>query len=157
VVHQGGLVTDQMANYGTYFGTVYEPVYLAGIAAGAASPSGRLGYVVAFPIPQTLANINAFHLGARLSNPSARTTVVFTADWCNPAKQAQAADSLIGQGVDVLTQHQDCTKTIVEKAEAAGKLSVGYHADASSLAPTGWITGSEWNWGPLYTDIVRTA
>lgn len=157
VVHQGGLVTDEMANYGTYFGTVYEPVYLAGIAAGAASPTGRLGYVVAFPIPQTLANINAFHLGARVSNPSARTTVVFTADWCNPAKQAQAADSLIGQGIDVLTQHQDCTKTIVEKAEAAGKFSVGYHADASSLAPNGWITGSEWNWGPLYTDIVRTS
>ena len=34
--------------------------------------------------------------------------------------------------------------------------SVGYHADASELAPKGWITGSEWNWGPLYTDIVET-
>jgi hypothetical protein len=24
------------------------------------------------------------------------------------------------------------------------------------LAPKGWLTGSEWNWGPLYTDIVKT-
>jgi basic membrane protein A len=157
VVHQGGLIKNKMANYGTYFGTVYEPVYLAGIAAGAASKTGRLGYVVAFPIPQTLANVNAFQQGARVTNPSARTTVVFTANWCDPAKQATAADSLIGQGVDVLTQHQDCTKTIVEKAEAAGKLSVGYHADTSGVAPKGWITGSEWNWGPLFTDIIRTA
>jgi basic membrane protein A len=157
VVHQGGLIKNKMANYGTYFGTVYEPVYLAGIAAGAASKTGKLGYVVAFPIPQTLANVNAFELGAKVSNPEAKTTVVFTANWCDPAKQAQAAESLIGQGVDVLTQHQDCTKTIVEKAEAAGKMSVGYHSDSSSLAPKGWVTGSEWNWGPLYSEIIKTA
>jgi basic membrane protein A len=34
---------------------------------------------------------------------------------------------------------------------------VGYHADASSLAPTGWIAGSEWSWADLYEDIVQTA
>ena len=34
---------------------------------------------------------------------------------------------------------------------------VGYHADASELAPKGWLTGSEWDWGDLYTDIVKTA
>jgi basic membrane protein A len=157
VVHQGGLVKGKTANYGTYFGTVYEPVYLAGIAAGAASKTGKLGYVVAFPIPQTLANVNAFEQGAKVSNPSARTTVVFTANWCDPSRQAQAADSLLSQDVDVLTQHQDCTKTIVEKAEAAGKMSVGYHADTSKLAAKGWIGGSQWNWGPLYTDIIKTA
>jgi basic membrane protein A len=157
VVHQGGLIKAKTANYGTYFGTVYEPVYLAGIAAGAASKTGKLGYVVAFPIPQTLANVNAFEQGAKVSNPAARTTVVFTSNWCDPAKQAQAADSLLGQDVDVLTQHQDCTKTIVEKAEAAGKLSVGYHADTSKLAVNGWITGSQWNWAPLYSDIIKTA
>ena len=56
----------------------------------------------------------------------------------------------------MITQHQDCTKTIIEATEAAGAMSVGYHADASELAPEGWITGSEWNWGPLYTDIVET-
>jgi basic membrane protein A and related proteins len=157
VVHQGGLIKNKAPNYGTYFGTVYEPVYMAGIAAGAASKTGKLGYVVAVPIPQTLANVNAFELGAKVSNPSARTTVVFTANWCDPAKQAQAADSLIGQGVDVLTQHQDCTKTIVEKAEAAGKMTVGYHSDTSKLAPKGWITGSEWNWAPLYGEIIKAA
>ena len=34
---------------------------------------------------------------------------------------------------------------------------VGYHADASALAPNGWVTGSEWDWGALYNDIVDTA
>jgi len=155
-VHQGGLESEPLDNLGTYFGTVYEPVYTAGIAAGSVSESGVLGYVYAFPIPQTLANINAFTLGAQSVNPDIETIAVATGNWCDPGLQAEAAASLIDQGADVLTQHQDCTKTIIEAAEAAGVFSVGYHADASELAPEGWITGSEWDWAALYIDIVQT-
>lgn len=156
-VHQGGLEGDnQLDNVGTYFGTVYEPVYLAGIAAGKATESNKLGYIYAFPIPQTLANINAFTLGAQSVNPDAETITISTGSWCDPSVQAQAVKTLLDQDVDVITQHQDCTKTIIEATEAAGAMSVGYHADASELAPKGWVTGSEWNWGPLYTDIVET-
>ena len=118
---------------------------------------GKLGYVYAFPIPQTLANINAFTLGAQSVEPrrSRRSRCRPAAGATRPL-QAQAAQSLLDQGVDVITQHQDCTKTIIEATEAAGAYSVGYHADASELAPKGWLTGSEWDWGPLYTDIVQT-
>jgi basic membrane lipoprotein Med (substrate-binding protein (PBP1-ABC) superfamily) len=35
-------------------------------------------------------------------------------------------------------------------------MTVGYHADVPKLAPKGWITGSEWDWDKLYTDIVKT-
>ena len=158
VVQQGNFIKDAMpANSGTYFGTVYEPVYLAGIAAGKATKSNKLGYVYAFPIPQTIANVNAFELGAQSVNPAAQTYVVSTSNWCDQAKQAEAAKSLFAQGIDVITQHQDCTATITKAAEEAGKMVVGYHADASSLAPTGWVTGSEWMWGDLYSDIVATA
>lgn len=158
VVQQGNFIQGNVApNMGTYFGTVYEPVYLAGIAAGKATKTNKLGYVYAFPIPQTIANINAFQLGAASVNPDAETFVVNTSSWCDPAKQAEAAQSLLDQGVDVLTQHQDCTATITKAAEEAGAMVVGYHADASELAPNGWIAGSEWDWGDLYIDIVNTA
>jgi basic membrane protein A and related proteins len=153
-VHQGGLKTAE--NLGTYFGTIWEAVYLSGVTAGKMTKTNKLGYIVSFPIPQVLLNINAFALGARSVNPDATTTVVFTANWCDPGKQAEAANTLIAQEVDVLTQHQDCTKTIVETAERNGIMSVGYHADASTLAPKGWLTGSIWNWGPLYDDMVKT-
>ncbi|OAS16323.1 BMP family ABC transporter substrate-binding protein [Paenibacillus oryzisoli] len=152
--HQGGLKTA--ANLGTYFGTIWEPVYLAGIAAGKMSKTGKLGYIVSVPIPQVLLNVNAFELGAKSVNPSATTTVVFTGSWCDPAQQANAANSMIDQGIDVLSQHQDCTKTVIETAERRGALSVGYHAEASVLAPKGWITGSIWNWSDLYVDMVKT-
>ncbi len=158
VVQQGNLIKGTVAsNMGTYFGTVYEPVYLAGIAAGKATKSNKLGYVYAFPIPQTIANINSFELGAKSVNKDAKTYVVNTSNWCDPAKQAEAAKSLISQGVDVITQHQDCTSTVTKEAESAGISVVGYHADASTLAPKGWLTGSEWKWDDLYVDIVKTA
>jgi len=158
VIQQGNLVEGTIPpNFGTFFGTVYEPVFLAGIAAGKATQTDKLGYVYAFPISQSIDNINAFHLGAKSVNPDVKTYTVATSEWCNPGKQAAAADSLLSEGVDVITQHQDCTKTIIEKAEAKGAFTVGYHADGSALAPKGWLTGSEWKWGPLYVDIVKTA
>lgn len=160
VVHQGQLESSledgPLDNLGTYFSSVFEPVYLAGIAAGTVTETDTLGYVYAFPIPQTLQNINAFALGAQSVNPDIKVIAVSTADWCDPAKQAQAAQTLLDQGADVLTQHQDCTKTIIETAEAAGAYSVGYHYNASELAPEGWLTGSDWAWTDLYTEIVET-
>ncbi|MDP2287850.1 MAG: BMP family ABC transporter substrate-binding protein [Actinomycetota bacterium] len=160
VVQQGNYIADPKdigPNIGTYFGTVYEPVYLAGIAAGKATKSNKLGYIYAFPIPQTINNINAFELGAQSVNPKATTSTISTSSWCDPQKQKAAVDSLLKEGVDVISQHQDCTDTIIKATEAAGAMTVGYHSDASSLAPKGWLTGSQWNWGPLYNDIVKTA
>lgn len=153
--HQGGLKTAE--NLGTYFGTIYEPVYLAGVAAGKMTKTNKLGYVVSVPIPQVLLNVNAFQQGAKSVNPDVTTSVVFTGSWCDPGQQANAANSLIDSGVDVLSQHQDCTKTIIETSERRGAMSIGYHADASSLAPEGWITGSIWNWSDLFVDMVQTA
>src|SRR3954453_3057613 len=83
VVQQGNVIKGTVGkNIGTYFGTVYEPVYAAGIAAGKATKSGKLGYVYAFNIPQTLNNINAFELGAQSVNPTVKTYAVSTSSWC---------------------------------------------------------------------------
>lgn len=157
VLHEGGREPHpRLANFGTYWGAVYEPVYEAGIAAGAVTKTGRLGFIAAFPIPATFNNINAFTLGARSVNPTVTTNIVFTGSWCDPPEQEQAAAELLRQGVDVLTQHQDCTKTALLAAEAKGVYSVGYHADGSEVAPKGWLVGSVWHWDDLVTDIVRT-
>lgn len=153
--HQGGLTTSE--NLGTYFGTIWECFYLSGMAAGLCTESNQLGFVASFPIPQVLANINAFELGAKSVNPNATTTVIFTGSWSDPALQTNAANTLIEAGVDVITQHQDSTKTIVELCEKAGIYTCGNHADASELAPNAWLTGAVWNWGDLFIDMTRTA
>ncbi|MCL6614678.1 MAG: BMP family ABC transporter substrate-binding protein, partial [Firmicutes bacterium] len=74
-LHEGGLKTAP--NLGTFFGTIWQGQYLSGIAAGRMTKTNKLGFVAAFPIPQTLLNINAFELGAKSVNPNATTTVIF--------------------------------------------------------------------------------
>src|SRR5690554_4455266 len=154
-LHQGGLKTT--TNVGTYMGNIWETVYLSGVAAGHMTESNKLGYIAAIPIPQVLLNINAFTLGARSVNPDVTVSAVFTGNWCDPGIQAQAANTLIDQGMDVLTQHQDCTKTIIETAESRGAMSVGYHADGFELAPKGWITAPIWNWGDIFVKKIGRA
>ena len=158
VLHQGGFEKGTFPpNFGTYWGEAYEPVSLGGIAAGAATKSNKLGFVYAFPISQTIANIDGFELGAQSVNPKAQTYLVNTSNWCDPLKQKEAAQALLSQGVDVLTQHQDCQATVIGAAKAAGAKVVGYHYDAKSLDPDGWLTGSAWNWAPVYEKIITAA
>ncbi|HTR84662.1 MAG TPA: BMP family ABC transporter substrate-binding protein [Reyranella sp.] len=154
--HCGGLWTQgkHPMNAGSYFGYIDEAQYIAGIVAGATSKSGKLGFVAAKPIPQVLRNINAFTLGAQTMNPKATTQVIFTGDWAMPVKEAEATNSMIAQGVDVVTCHVDSPKVVVETAERAGIFTSGYHCNQSKLAPKGYLTGAEWNWERVYTDMV---
>jgi basic membrane protein A and related proteins len=157
VFHQGGFDSGKFpANFGTYWGEAFEPVSLGGMAAGAMTKTDKLGFVYGFPISQTIGNIDAFELGAQSVNPKAKTYIVNTSNWCDPLKQKEAASALLSQGVDVLTQHQDCQATVIGAAKAAHAYVVGYHYDAESLDPSGWLTGSAWDWTPVYTDIIKT-
>ena len=155
-LHCGGLydASKHPKNVGSYFGYIDEAVYVSGIVAGHMSKTGKLGYIAAIPIPQVLRNINNFTLAARSVNPRITVQVVFTGGWSNPVKEAESANSLIDQGVDVLTCHVDSPKVVVETAEKRGIYSCGYHADQSRLAPNGFLTGAEWNWSKVYLDYA---
>jgi simple sugar transport system substrate-binding protein/basic membrane protein A len=156
VLHQGGLEgKPRLDNFGTYWGTMEEPVYLAGIVAGSTTESGRVGIVAAFPIPAAFNDINAFLLGARVTRPDATEHVRFTGSWCDPKAQRRAAEELLAEGVDVITQHLDCTRPILEMAEQAGIHSIGFHLDGSEVAPRGYLVGSVWNWADMLVDVIR--
>lgn len=158
VVHQGGAESElDLPNFGTYWGAHHELLYAAGIAAADATTSGTIGFVVAFPIPTTYVNVDAVTLGAQTVDPDIRVVVSYTQDWCDPAAQEVAYDALIEAGADVLALHQDCTRTLLERAEADGVGIVGYHADGSEVAPRNWLVGAVWEWGELFHGIVTAA
>jgi len=154
--HAGGLWTDKdPKNVGSYFGYIDEAQHVAGIVAGATSKTGKLGFVAAKPIPQLLRNVNAFMLGAKLANPNATLQVIFTGDWSMPVKEAEATNSLIDAGVDVVTCHVDGPKTVMENAARRGAMISSYHVNAAPLAPEAHLTGAEWNWEVLYPRFVK--
>jgi len=154
--HCGGLWTKDKhpMNTGSYFGYIGQGQYLNGIAAAHASKSKNIGFVAAKPIPQVLINVNSFALGAQSVDPGIKTHVIFTGEWSMPVKEAEATNSLIDQGIDVVTCHVDGPKVIMETAERRGIYSCGYHVDQSKLAPKGYLTGAEWNWLTVYKPFL---
>src|SRR6188768_2248955 len=156
-LHCGGMYTEgkHPKNVGSYFGYIDEAQYVAGIVAGMTTKTNKLGFVAAKPIPQVLRNINSYTLGAKSVNPKVTLSVIFTGDWSMPVKEAEASNSLIDQGADVLSCHVDSPKVVIETAERRGVFSTGYHASQAALAPKGYLTGAEWNWEKIYTDYVN--
>jgi basic membrane protein A and related proteins len=154
--HAGGLWTEKdPKNVGSYFGYIDEAQYVAGVVAGHTTKTGKLGFVAAKPIPQVLRNINAFTLGARLANPNTTLQVIFTGDWSMPVKEAEATNSLVDVGVDVITCHVDGPKTVMENAARRGAMISSYHVNAAPLAPEAHLTGAAWNWEVLYPRFAQ--
>jgi len=155
-LHAGGLLKDgDPPNIGTYFAYIDELEYLCGMAAASASKTGKLGYVAAKPITPVLRDINAFELGAKSINPKCTLTVIFTGDWFLPNEEANAVTNLADQGVDVISGHVDSPKVFIQTAEKRGIYSCGYHYNGAALAPKGYLTGAEWNWGPMNKKFVE--
>lgn len=151
-MHCSGYKTAK--NVGTYFGRIYQARYLAGMIAGKMTKTNVIGYVAAFPIPEVIRGINAFTLGVRSVNPNAVVKVVWTQTWFDPAKERDAADSLLDVKADVITQHQD-TPAALQAAEKRGAYAIGYNSDMSKQVPGAWLTAPVWNWGTLYTQVAE--
>ncbi|MBT3318716.1 MAG: BMP family ABC transporter substrate-binding protein [Clostridia bacterium] len=142
-------------NLGNYFGRMYEPRYLSGIAAGYATMDNQIGYVAAFPIPEVIRGINAFTLGVRSVNPDATVQVVWTYTWYDPAIEKASAEGLLDAGCDVIAMHQDTPEPIAAAA-AAGKYSVGYHSPMAAYGGDTYLTGAVWDLGTYYVAAVQS-
>jgi len=141
-------------NLRNYEGRFYEDAYLAGVMAGMVTKSNVIGFVGSFPIPEVLRNINAYTLGARSVNPKVKTKVVWISTWVDPPKEAEAAQSLINQGADVLLQNTDST-AVLQTAEKNGKYAFGWDSDMSAFAPKAHLASCALNWGPYYVKAVN--
>jgi basic membrane protein A and related proteins len=148
--------TAQAKNMAEYFGAAEDAVYLSGMAAGAATKKGTIGYVVAFPIPEVIRHANAFALGAQATHPGVKVRLIWTNSWFDPGKEKKAAQNLVSAGSDVLGQNVDSPAT-GQYAESKGVPWVGYDSDAKKFAPKQWLTAAVYNWGPYYLRKVKAA
>ena len=140
-------------NVATYSGRFYEGRYVIGQIAARMSRSGIAGYIVSFPIPEVVRGINAFMLGAQSINPDFKIKIVWVNSWVDPAKDADAAKVLIGQGADVITQHTDHA-TPMQIAAEKGVLAFGQASDMIKFGPKTQLTSIIDDWRPYY--IRRT-
>jgi basic membrane protein A and related proteins len=143
------------ANMSIYDSRTYEGAYLAGVVAGKMTKSNKLGVVASFPIPEVVRNINAFTLGAQSVNPAVSTRAVWVSSWFDPAKERDAALSMINQGVDVLIQNTDSAATL-QVAEEKGVYAFGWDSDMSKFGPKAHLASAVINWAPYYKKAVQS-
>ena len=145
------------ANYANYYADVPDSWFAMGVAAGSMTKSNKLGFVGAFPMGWTSTFINSFELGAKSVNPKAQTFVTYTFAWGDHAKEADATNSLINQGVDVITMHVDSPSAVLSTAESRGVYSIGFQdLAAQQFAPKGWITGTGFTLGGTVTFLTQS-
>jgi basic membrane protein A len=142
-------------NFGNYFGAMEEPRYLSGIIAGMQTTSNKLGYVAAYPYTEVKIGINAFALGAQSVNPDATVSVVYINSWYDPAAEKQAAEALLAQGCDVITQHADTPGPQLAAADV-GAFAIGYNMDNSGLEglEDAFLTAPVWHHGAYLTKTI---
>jgi len=131
-------------NFGTYDVRMYQGAYLAGVAAGYATKTNTLGFVASVPIPEVVRNINAYTLGARSVNPKVHTKVIWINSWFDPGKEKQAAETLIGQGADVLLQNTDSSATLAT-AEEKHVHAFGWDSNMKKFGPNAHLGSVEAN------------
>lgn len=137
--------TTNAPNLESFYGRTYESQYLCGMAAAAASKTGKLGFVAANPFGVVIWTVNAFELGAQKINPNATVNVIYTGAWNDPVKERAAASALIDQGADVIGQHVD-TPTPQIVAQERGVHGTGHHRDLRAFAPKATVCSSVWVW-----------
>src|SRR3954451_6933968 len=148
--------TAQSKNLAEYFGAGEDSIYLSGMAAGAATKSGTIGYIVPFAIPEVIRHANAFALGAQAVKPDVKVKLLWTTLWFALEKEKKAAESMKAAGADVIGQNVD-SPSAGKYAKSAGIPWVGYDSNAMKFAPKQWLTAAVYDWGPYYTRRVDAA
>lgn len=127
----------------TYYTRIHEGKFITGAIAGAMAKDGGIGYVANYPIIGTIAGINAFALGVRLTNPTARVKLKWSCLEGNPVEE------LLNEGVAVIS-NRDVGATQPHWAWEWGTYQVDAEGGLSPLA------SPRWHWGKFYERVVRS-
>ncbi len=159
--------TENLANYHNAFASIYEGRYLAGIAAGLKlnemiangdikEDEAKMGYIGAFTYAEVISGYTSFFLGARSVCPSATMEVTFTGSWYDETAEKEAANTLIGNGCVLISQHAD-SMGAPTACETAGVPNVSYNGSTASVAPNTFIVSSRINWEPYFEYAIKAA
>lgn len=140
-------------NVSLYNARFYEGRAIMGTIAGHMTKSNKIGYIGSYPIPEVIQGINASYIHAKKVNPNVEMSVVWAFTWFDPAKEADAANALISQGVDVIFAHTDSTAPLSE-AKKAGVIGFGQAADMAEFGPLPRVSSIIDDWAPYYIKRV---
>ena len=128
----------------TYYGRIYEAKYISGAIAGAMALGDRIGYIASYPNYGVPASINAFALGAQLTNPRAQVEL----RWSCVAGTPQA--DFLADGIRVVSNRDAPTQSKMYLDFCSyGTYLMDGRGDLVSLGSPVWL------WGKFYEYVIR--
>ncbi len=142
-------------NVSTYSARFYEGRAIQGHIAGHMTESNIIGYIASYPIPEVIRGINSAYIHAAKVNPDVEFKIIWAYTWFDPAKEADAAKTLIDQGADVILQHTDSTAPQAAAQEAGNVVTFGQASDMAQYAPFPRVSSIIDDWAPYYIARVQ--
>ena len=129
----------------SYYCRIYEGKFITGMIAGAMAKDDLIGYVASYPILGVPASINAFTLGAKMTNPRARVLL----EWS--CMEGNAVEKLIARGAKVISNRD----VPVPNAHYMGMGEYGTYLidDEGRLCP---LASPCWMWEKVYENLIHT-
>ena len=126
----------------TYYPRVYEAKFITGAIAGAMAKNNRIGYVGTYPIHGEPAAINAFALGAQLTNPRAKIELKWSCLKGNPSRE------LFDSGIRVISNRDtpDADRIYTDYG------TYFYNEEGKAVA----LGSPIWKWGKFYEQVIES-
>ena len=129
----------------TYYGRIYEAKFITGAIAGAMAGDDRIGFIASYPIYGMLASINAFALGAQMTNPRAQIEL----RWSCVEGTPQA--DFFADGIRVVSNREAPTQSKMYLDFCSyGTYLMDDRGDLVPLASPTWV------WGKFYEFVTRS-
>jgi len=133
------------ASVRTYYCRIFEGKFITGAIAGAMANNDRIGYIGSYPIYGVPASINAFALGAQMTNPRARIDLRWSCQSGNPVKD------FIDLGYQVISNRD--VPTPYGNYLEFGEYGTYFVESDKTLTP---LASPCWLWGSFYERVIRT-
>jgi basic membrane protein A len=148
--------TDQgLENVFAYEARAEQGGYVNGVLAANLSESGVIGVVGPVEAGDAKLYIDGFLAGAEAANPDVQVNVSYTGSFGDTALAAEAANTHIQAGADVLTGSAQQVVGAIGVASEQGIPWMGTQSDQSSLAPDIVVASQLYDWDDVLRDIIQ--
>jgi basic membrane lipoprotein Med (substrate-binding protein (PBP1-ABC) superfamily) len=129
----------------TYYGRIYEGKFITGAIAGAMANDDRIGYIGSSPIFGVPASINAFALGALMTNPRATVELRWS------CMEGDHMKELLDSGIRVISNRE--VPTAEQKYLNLCSYGTYLFGEDGSVESLG---SPYWDWGKLYEHVIKS-
>ena len=129
--------------------------YVNGVVAAQLTSSGVIGVVGPIEVGDAKLYVDGFAAGATAQNPDVEVNIVYTGSFSDVALAAEAAQSHISAGADVLTGSAQMVVGATGVAQENGVLWFGTQANQTALGEDIVVASQVYRWEAVLSEVVE--